>query len=284
MRADARRACLSVAVLIFSSILFTRPTEAGTISIDTFFQGVPVGFHLEDGFGPGMDFHAFATIGSVTMSNARGVDGVDFTTAFEAYCVDILGSIFDVGPTADPPATVTAVGDLMTNWSDPGGLTGAPGGGAASSLYKQYNPLIQGEASSAAFSFGTVNTTANVARTALAMAIWNVLYDGDASVSFGVGNFYLWCDTTNPAFNTTTGCSNLTQIGSTVALANAFLAGAGSSEATWIQLTNPNGTDLQDFVGATQTAQPVPEPSSLALLGVGTAAAAVARRRGRRPA
>jgi hypothetical protein len=111
------------------------------------------------------------------------------------------------------------------------------------------------------------------------MAIWNVLYDADRDVSFEAGDFYLWCDTTSPAFNTTTGCTSLTQTGTTVTLANAFLALAGADDATWLRLRNPDGSDLQDFVGATQAIQPVPEPSSLALFGIGVVAAVLAGRR-----
>ena len=294
MCADARRLCLSVATVAIFAIMFPRPGEAGTISLDTAFQGSAVGYELESAI-PLHQIHAFAVdgLGSVRMSQAAGVDGIGFAEVFEAYCVDILGPIFDSGsPTANPPVEVTAFGDPMTTWSDPHGvlvpLGNAAAAAAVASLYNQFNPLIEGLASGAAFSFAAISTTADVARTALAMSIWNTLYDADDSVSFDAGTFYVWCDPTSPGFS---GCgSPASQVGSIVLLANAFMAAPaiGSTDATWIQLTNPgaNGTDIQDFVGPTRggSTQPVPEPSSLALLGIGLIATAVAKRRGRRSA
>jgi hypothetical protein len=49
----------------------------------------------------------------------------------------------------------------------------------------------------------------------------------------------------------------------------ASAAEIAASDATWLKLTGPNG-DLQDFVGpAPSSSTPVPEPSSMMLLGMG---------------
>ena len=119
MCANARRLCLSVAAVAIFAITFPRASEAGTISLDTAFLGSAVGYELESAI-PAFQIHAFAIdgLGSVRMSQAAGVDGIGFAEVFEAYCVDILGPIFDnFSPTANPPVEVTAFGDPMTTWS-----------------------------------------------------------------------------------------------------------------------------------------------------------------------
>ena len=91
------------------------------------------------------------------------------------------------------------------------------------------------------------------------MAIWNVLYDTDFSVSNAAGTFYVSCDSTAVGF---TGCNHsipntgALTTGAVVTLANSYLAAVGAafatgipaSDATWLQLSSAT-SDLQDFVG-----------------------------------
>ncbi len=112
--------------------------------------------------------------------------------------------------------------------------------------------------------------TADTARTALQMAIWNVLYDTDNSVTSGAGTFYVAgeLDGSNPI----------------TAAANAYLSSipvdlTGYS-ATWLQLTYCNAqnqcTDAQDFVGPGPVLSQVTESSSFALFSLSLVALAAA--------
>lgn len=256
--------------------------SAGTISIDSFFKGVPVGYTLDN--PQAGQFFAADGLGSVVMSNAQGVAGFPFGGSFEAYCADILGDIFDPGTsTQTVPATVNATAAAMSGWTDPNGLGSAGAGAKAAWLYNTYNPLIAFVPGATTVTFAAlgVSAAADVARTALAMSLWEVLYETAAtySVSDGAGAFFVWCDTTSPAYNPfTTGCGPRPQ-GTVVTLANSFLAtlGANTDTATWLQLSNPN-EDVQDFIGPAPAV--APEPATLGLLVVGAAVCAVRRRRG----
>jgi hypothetical protein len=253
-RAEIR--CVFPAVLcLIALIAAPQSASAGSITIDTAFQGKIVGYQIAGDF-------FVATLGSVHMSNPQGL-GLDSSSTFDAYCVDVNGDIFLPGSsTGKLPATVTADPFPMSGWSDPSGLTlsGAGAGSRVSWLFNQFAASATGQ---------------GVARTALAMAIWNVLYDTDSSVSLGAGTFYLWCDSTTIGFS---GCTQPNHYsGAIVALANDYLAALGAanaadiaaSSATWLRLSGPDG-DIQDFVGpAGQTATAVPEPASCLLLGTG---------------
>ena len=256
--------------ILLSCVILALPAtgRAGALTLQTEFVGAEVGYFFS-GFIPGTTGRAFVRVGSVLMSGA-GADlgpAIDGKT-FEAYCVDILGSIFDPGtPTDTIPSTVpaTAAPGGMSSWTDPGGLASQPDAGSKVAwLYNTYAPGIALDPVTP----GDPGTAILLAeRTALQLAIWNVLYDTDLSVSDGAGSLYVWNDTT----------------GTIVALANGYLASLGTNldNATWLQLGSP-GNDLQDFVGpmSVGTAAAVPEPASLLLLGSGVAAI-LARTRGR---
>jgi hypothetical protein len=231
--------------------LWPRQAHAGTITIETPFTGVNVGYFYSGFVSGTFDGLAHAVLGSVTMDNGAGLGaGLDAPATFEAYCVDIFGSVFDPGTSTQiVPVTVTAAPASMTTWTDPSGAASRTNAGAiAAYLYNTVEPTV----------------TTDTQRTALAMAIWNVLYDNDQSVSNNAGSFYVWDDP-----------------GGVVTQANAYLATLGLSDATWLQLSTGSGstfTDVQDFMGPLPTTTSVPEPSSAWLLLAGVFAIVVARR------
>lgn len=271
MQRVTRRVSVVAGLILLALVAAPRTASAGTISIDTKFQGSSVGYFIAG------DFFA-QQIGSVTMSNPQGL-GLDPASSFETYCVDILTDIFQAtNPTANVPVTVTADAAPMSTWVDPSGLNqhGPNAGSKAAWLYEQF----------------AATSVTNDQRSALAMAIWNVLYDTDASVSDGQGSFYVWCDSSVPG----SFCNPINDVGfhtvdgAIVTLANsyltdvtaAFLLGVPATSATWLQLSTPGSTpaDIQDFVGpGPSTSTPVAEPSALLMLGLGLAAAFGARQR-----
>jgi len=244
---------LAVSAAMAAFALWPQRAHAGTITIETSFTGVNVGYFYSGFVSGSFNGFAHAVLGSITMDNGAGLGaGLDAPATFEAYCVDIFGSIFDPGTsTQTVPVTVDATPASMTTWSDPNGATSQANAGAiAAYLYNTFEPTV----------------TTNTERTALAMAIWNVLYDNDQSVSNNAGSFFVWDDP-----------------GGVVTQANIYLAALGVSDATWLQLstTDQSGkvTDVQDFVGPVSGGTTtVPEPSSAWLLLAGVFAIGVARR------
>ncbi len=239
---------LAVSVAMAAVALWPQRAHAATITIESTFTGVNVGYFYSGFVSGTFDGFAHAVLGSVTMDLGAGLDA---PASFEAYCVDIFGSIFDPGTsTQTVPVTVNATPASMTTWSDPSGATSQANAGAiAAYLYNTFEPTV----------------ATDTQRTALAMAIWNVLYDNDQSVSNNAGSFYVWDDP-----------------GGVVTQANIYLAALGVSDATWLQLTTTDQsgkvTDVQDFVGPVSGTTTVPEPSSAWLLLAGVFAIAVARR------
>jgi hypothetical protein len=108
--------------------------------------------------------------------------------------------------------------------------------------------------------------------TAFQLAVWNIVYDTDESVSLGAGSFYAVSGADN----------NPTAIG----LANNYLTTLTSSPTTSEIFgligqpigTDPGGAGAQDQVVIDPDG--VPEPGSLGLLALGSAVVALRRRRG----
>ena len=255
--------------------------NAGTIEIHSFFKGAAVAFSFK-----GVDEPFLADgFGSVAMSNAQGLGSLDAAGSFEAYCVEMLGDIFNPGSSTDPGpplfpgpdfppgrfVTIAADGQSMSGWFDPAdGIAGA--GPKAAWLYGAFNPSIESLAASTLITFtvpgGPITAPADVARTALASAIWEVLYENAAAygVNDGNGRFSIYCDKTLAPLAT---CASRPQ-GSVVALANGMLASLGSSTAagTWLKLGIEGDPveDVQNFVGPAAGASAAPEPAITVLL------------------
>jgi hypothetical protein len=235
-------------VSIAVSLLCLAPAlaSAGPITVSGF-KGVNVGY-----YSPVTAGESRAVLGSVEMSGGTGIGpGID-GHSFEAYCVDILGPIFDPG-TPQPPATFDAAAAMMSTWDMYPGATPQAGSRAAW-LYNSYAAAIAA-------------ADANLERTALLMAIWNVLYDDDFTVDGG--DFFV--STSDVAVR---GSANL----KLSALA-ANLGGAAAADATWLQLREcaaAQCADVQDFMGP--AARTAPEPGTLGLLGLGLLAVRRVRR------
>ena len=248
MQVAARRLSVSVALALLGLCAVPQSAGAGTISLDTTFQGVLIGYRLQG-------VSTSAVIGSVGMSQPVDL-GLDPAAAFEAYCVDINGPIFDFGTgTEIVPVTVTATAAPMSTWVDPSalGLAGPNAGSKVAWLYNEF-----------AVSAATRNTT----RSALAMAIWEVLYDTDLSVTNSTGTFSMFC-TSAPGF-ADCGAAVTAATGYLTAVGVAFATGIPPSDATWLMLTGPNGDPSRTSSGrAPSSSTPVPEPSSMVLLGMG---------------
>ena len=237
-----RTTVAAVCLLLLSPLT----AHAGPIVVDDF-RGVFVGY-----FSPVTSGESRARLGSVLMSDGDGISPSIDGRTFEAYCVDILGAIFDPG-TPQPPATFDAIAAPMSTWDMYSGALPAAGR-YASWLYKEY-------------AAGIAAANDNVGRTALQMAIWNVLYDTDFTVD--TGGFRVSASDTAVRLE-----SN-----KLLAALAADLGGALLADATWLQLRDCSVSpcrDVQDFMGPRAA---VPEPSSLALLGLGAAATFVRRRR-----
>jgi len=235
---------------ICCAVLVPSLSAAGTIVVGDF-KWVNVGY-----YSPVTDGQSRAVLGSVDMSRGRsispGIDGM----SFEAYCVDILGPIFDPGR-PQPPATFDATAAPLATWDLYVGAVPAAGRYAAW-LYNRYAEDIAA-------------SNIDLERTALLMAIWNVLFDDDFTV--GTGDFRV------------SAIDVAVQVSADAKLAELAdnLPAAMASDATWLQLqdcSTGSCVDVQDFVGPLP--QSTPEPGTAGLVAMGLLGAGLVRRRGRR--
>ncbi len=91
-----------LSVIALLTLVWPATARAGSISLDTFFQGVGGTFVVA---GQAEEFFVH---GSVQMSNANGLGDLDALPSFEAFCVDFTTSIFDVPAPGDGLGTYNA--------------------------------------------------------------------------------------------------------------------------------------------------------------------------------
>lgn len=243
-----------LSVIAAVMLVWPASARAGSITLLTDFSATGVNYSFNgEVFRPN-------NLGAVTLTDGSGLgDAIDGQT-FVSYCVDLLGPILD-GSLPGVGQPYDAEPGAMSEWTAEKGLNTEAAGRAAAWLYNEIPKSF---------------TAANLQdqQAALQLAIWNVLYDGDASVSLNQGTFFVSND-----FGTgITGLAN-------DYLGRLTLAGDLSSvDAVWIRLLNetvdpsdPNGTirSAQDFIGPTS----VPEPGAGLLLGMGVTALAAFRSR-----
>jgi len=165
---------------------------------------------------------------------------------FESYCVDLQH--YDI------PGANSATLDYMNNWDNGVKPIANPslGAGAASWLYNTYA--------------GWANDQAR--KAALSLAIWESLYDKDYTVSYSNApdaTNKFWVSNLSNAYYGTLADQLLTALRNT----NDPL----TTYAGWIRTDNLGGNTAQDFIA------PVPEPTTLTLLGAGLLSAGFSRRR-----
>jgi hypothetical protein len=236
---------LIVSIAIGVSLSSSVRVEAAVIDILTDFQGVRVGYVSPVGSSaPGIT----PILGPVLIDGSA----LGLPSSFEAYCVDIVGAFNGPG---EYDASVGSMSDWIPTQPSSGGPFVPPvnAGAKAAWLYNEFHDDAAG-----------AGADANRWRTALQMAIWNVLYDSDTLADAGA--FYISSDP-----HGVTG------------KANEWLAALGEnlSDAAWLQVDLPDGSEPgQDFIGPMRGENAtVPEPSTLVLLIGGIVSAAVARRR-----
>jgi len=246
------------------AMAFPSAARAGTITISsTDFQGYGGKF-----FVAGVDSPPFV-IGSVVMTDASGLGGLDALQSFESFCVDF-------GTGIDLPGVYNATVDNMTAWQDGSRLEADGSAARAAWLYQEFAPRL-----SPIPEFPGDQEAGLIQRAALQMAIWNALYDSDFTVS------------ANDDVNNRTYFTSVGDHPDVLRFANEYLQGTpevrGLQQATqdelaaaalntsFLQLRSlDNTTDVQDFIGP---AHSVPEPGSLLLLGTGLAALTAFRRK-----
>ena len=253
----------TVALVGMLAVLVPATARAGSISLDTKFQGQFLGIVLNDAS------YSFL-MGSVSASAANDLGALDDLDAFEVYCVDFFTDVFEPDPGLPaPPATYDATAAPMDGWSAPNALNTLEAAQRASWLYTEYADTFlsippEEDGPSAE------RELAETQRTALQIAIWNVLYDGDLSVATG-------------STRITTDANGVTVLAQTYLAALAVSTTVASADATWLRLTytNPSGQtiDAQDFIGPNPETTPVPEPGAGLLLGMGAMSLAAFRSR-----
>jgi hypothetical protein len=250
------RALMRTALIVAAvAIVFPSTARAGTISIDTAFQGYGANFVVAGQVSPPF------VIGSVVMSQATGLGGLDALPSFEAFCVDFSTDI-------TLPGVYDAALDSMTAWQDGGGLPVSGSGQRAAWLYNEYAPTL-----APIVSYLDPEDPGLTQRAALQMAIWNGLYDSDFTVSNdgATDNHTYFTSVGDHPLVLTLANQYLQGIAGIGGLEHASAADLAAADASWLRLTYPlpDGRDAQDFIGP--AAKAVPEPGSLLLLGTGLA-------------
>jgi hypothetical protein len=197
-------------------------------------------------------------LAGVEMRDGSGIDPAIDARVFQAYCVDLDGPL----PLFDR-RVVDATAAPMSTWEDPSDLPSPrtiPGvsnaGAQAAWLYSEFVDDASPDA---------------ITRTALQVALWNVLYDVDFTVREGLAPaiFSVRVDD----FQTQNDLDIIDAANGYLGALQANLVAANLADATWLQLRVPdcngNNCDLQDFIGPGQQVNPVPEPASALLLAAG---------------
>src|SRR4051812_36848784 len=160
------------------AVAFPSAARAGSITIASDFTGLQVHYEFNGVLAQPLSF------GSVTMTGGTGLNDALNGVDFEAYCADIQTDV--ITPEASAITGVTYQADVapMSSWQDPNGnVSPADGNRRAAYLYDRYVDPTSADALAAGDLEG---------RSALQLAIWNVLYDQDFSVATtNGGNFHV---------------------------------------------------------------------------------------------
>ena len=252
------RRALAVSLLVLG---VATSSEAGPITL-TDLAGVQ--FHyVYNGVQQGV-----IAMAGVQMSNGSGIDQAIDGRVFQAYCADLDGPL----PLFDQ-TVVDATAAPMSTWRDPSDLP------SPRTIAGVANAGAQ-----AAWLYGEVATEASsnaITRTALQVALWNVLYDVDFTVSEVIPAIF------SIRVMDDDGRQNDLDI---IAAADDYLerlrnnlVAANLADATWLQLERQacTGTncDLQDFIGPHLQPTSVPEPATALLLATGAIGLVASRRR-----
>jgi len=274
------RVLVRTAVIIGAlGVAFPSAARAGSIVLASDFTGEQVHYEFHYTLNnQSVDLLVRpVTFGSVTMNGGTELNETLNGLQFEAYCADILTDVLD--PTAGQPdvgGTYDATVSSMSGWQEPNGLASPLDGNLrAAYLYNKYGDSNSPDA----LVVGDLQ-----GRSALQLAIWDVLYDNDYTVaSNSTGSLHVstagLTEQTDP--NHPNDQAQIDGYNAIAARAQAFqddvrVADVTGSDAAWIKLSVPGGKiEAQDFIGP----KSVPEPGSLLLLGTGLAALTAFRRK-----